>query len=76
MYLDYESNRAYGQCADLFGVFDIITRFRNYSLIGAQQQMKAIYDSFEVYNNIIKERSPVPHVMPGSMGQNTDTLRA
>lgn len=60
----------------LFGLFDMIIRFRNYSLIGVQQQMKADYDSFEVFNNIIKERTPVQHVMLGSVGQNTDTLKA
>lgn len=38
--------------------------------------MKADYDSFEVFNNIIKERTLVQHVMLGSVGQNTDTLKA
>lgn len=60
----------------LFRLFDMIIRFRNYSLIGVQQQMKADYDSFEVFNNIIKERTPVQRVMLGSVGQNTDTLKA
>lgn len=60
----------------LFGVFDMIIRFRNYSLIEVKQLMKVDYDSFEVFNNIIKERSPVPHVMLGSVGQNTEKLKA
>lgn len=38
--------------------------------------MKADYVSFEVFNNIIKERIPVQRVMLGSVGQNTDTLKA
>lgn len=36
--------------------------------------MKAEYDSFEVFNNIVKERGPVQHAM--LVGQNTDRLKA
>lgn len=35
-------------------------RFRRDSLIGLRQQMKADKGPFEVFNNIIKERSHVP----------------
>lgn len=41
----------------LFGVFDMRIRFRNHSLIGLRQQMKAGEDSFEVFQYIIKDRS-------------------
>lgn len=53
----------------LFGVFEVIIRFRNNSLIELRQQMKGDHDSFEVFNNIVKGRRSVVHVMPDSVGQ-------
>lgn len=38
-------------------VFDTIIRFRNERPIGLREQMKAVKGSFEVLNNIVKERS-------------------
>lgn len=43
----------------LFGVFDMKIRFKNHSLIGLRQQMKAGQDSFEVFNN---RQKPLCHM--------------
>lgn len=54
----------------------MIIRFRNDSLIGLRQQMKADYDSFEVFSDI-KERSHCASVSCLTQcDNNTDTLRA